>query len=116
MSTAASASACRATPQAGLALLPGAEDVSALSTEEKRAALCTLPVGTILYFPGHVMLSWGVEDGEPRCLSAAGNFLPPGSAGGEPRAVNTVAVTPLTVVRANGKTWLESLTKIIRIP
>ena len=57
-----------------------------------------------------------VEDGEPRCLSAAGNFLPPGSAGGEPRAVNTVAVTPLTVVRANGKTWLESLTKIIRIP
>ena len=101
---------------AGLALLPGAEDVSALSTEEKRAALCTLPVGTILYFPGHVMLSWGVEDGEPRCLSAAGNFLPPGSAGGEPRAVNTVAVTPLTVVRANGKTWLESLTKIIRIP
>ena len=101
---------------AGLALLPGAEDVSALSAEEKRAALCTLPVGTILYFPGHVMLSWGVEDGEPQCLSAAGNFLPPGSAGGEPRAVNTVAVTPLTVVRANGKTWLESLTKIIRIP
>ena len=48
---------------AGLALLPGAEDVSALSAEEKRAALCTLPVGTILYFPGHVMLSWGVEDG-----------------------------------------------------
>ena len=96
--------------------MPGAEDVSALSTEEKRAALCTLPVGTILYFPGHVMLSWGVENGEPRCLSAAGNFLPPGSAGGEPRAVNTVAVTPLTVVRANGKTWLESLTKIIRIP
>ena len=46
---------------AGLALLPGAEDVSALSTEEKRAALCTLPVGTILYFPGHVMLSWGAR-------------------------------------------------------
>lgn len=101
---------------AGLALLPGAEDVSALSTEEKCAALCTLPVGTLLYFPGHVMLSWGVEDGEPQCLSAAGNFLPSGSAGGEPRAVNTVAVTPLTVVRANGKTWLESLTEIIRIP
>ena len=101
---------------AGLALLPGAEDVSALSAEEKCAALCTLPVGTILYFPGHVMLSWVVEDGEPRCLRAAGNFLPPGSAGGEPRAVNTVAVTPLTVVRANGKTWLESLTEIIRIP
>ena len=45
-----------------------------------------------------------------------GKFSAAGSAGGEPRAVNTVAVTPLTVVRANGKTWLESLTKIIRIP
>ena len=78
---------------AGLALLPGAEDVSALSTEEKRAALCTLPVGTILCFPGHVMLSWGTENGEPQCLSAAGNFLPPGSAGGELRAVNTVAAS-----------------------
>ena len=66
-------------------------------------------IGGVFYFAT-------VEDGEPRCLSAAGNFLPPGSAGGEPRAVNTVAVTPLSVVRANGKTWLESLTKIIRIP
>ncbi len=101
---------------AGLALLPGAEDMSALSAEEKRALLCALPVGTILYFPGHVMFSWGAEDGEPLCLSAAGNFLPPVSAGGAPRAVNTVAVTPLTVVRANGRTWLESLTRLVRIP
>lgn len=100
----------------GLAMLPGAEDISALSAEEKRALLRTLPIGTILYFPGHVMLYRGEADGEPLCLSAAGNFLPPGSAGGRPRAVNTVAVTPLSVVRANGKTWLESLTKIIRIP
>ena len=101
---------------AGLALLPDAEDVSSLSPREKRARLRTLPVGTILYFPGHSMLSYGTaEDGEPLCLSAAGNFLPPGSAGGERRAVNSVAVTPLTVVRANGRTWLESLTRIISI-
>lgn len=101
---------------AGLALLPGAQDVSALSTAEKRALLCTLPRGTLLYFPGHIMLGWGAEDGEPLCLSAAGSFLPPGSAGGRKRAVNTVTVTPLSVVRANGRTWLESVTKLIRIP
>lgn len=101
---------------AGLALLPGAEDIAALSAEEKRARLCALPRGTLLYFPGHVMLSFGAADGEPLCLSAAGNFLPPGSAGGAPRAVNSVAVTPMSVVRANGRTWLESLTKIIHIP
>ncbi len=101
---------------AGLALLPGAEDIAALSAEEKRARLCALPRGTPLYFPGHVMLSFGAADGEPLCLSAAGNFLPPGSEGGAPRAVNSVAVTPLRVVRANGKTWLASLAKIIHIP
>ena len=101
---------------AGLALLPGAEDIAALPTEEKRDRLCALPRGTLLYFPGHVMLSFGAADGEPLCLSAAGTFLPPGSAGGTPRAVNSVAVTPMSVVRANGRTWLESLTKIIHIP
>lgn len=101
---------------AALAMLPGAEEIAHLTAEEKRAKLCALPRGTLLYFPGHIMLSFGEEGGEPLCLSAAGNFLPPGSAGGERRAVNTVAVTPLRVVRANGKTWLDSLTKIIRIP
>ena len=45
-----------------------------------------------------------------------GKFSAAGGARAASRAVNTVAVTPLTVVRANGKTWLESLTKIIRIP
>lgn len=101
---------------AGLAQLPGAQDVSALTTEEKRELLCALPRGTLLYFPGHIMLSFGAADGEPLCLSAAGNFLPPGSVGGTARTVNTVAVTPLSVVRANGKTWMESLTRVIRIP
>lgn len=107
---------CLPRDTAGLALLPGAEDISALTAEEKRRRLCALPRGTILYFPGHVMLSFGAENGEPLCLSAAGNFLPPESAGGTVRPVNSVAVTPLSVVRANGRTWLESLTKIIHIP
>ena len=59
------------------------------------------------------MLWLGGENGCPRCLSAAGNFLPEGSAGGVPRAVNTVTVTSLDVVRANGRTWLASLTRAV---
>ena len=100
----------------GLAQLPGAQSVMGWSEDDKRALLRTLPVGTILYFPGHVMLSYGTERGEPLCLSAVGRFLPPESAGDTARAVNTVAVTPLTVRRADGRAWLESLTAVMRIP
>ena len=72
-----------------------------------------MPAGAILYFPGHIMLWLGERGGCPLCLSAAGNFLPVGSAGGVPRAVDTVAATSLDVVRANGKTWLASLTRAV---
>ena len=96
-----------------LAHLPRGISLEGLSEEEKRKRLRALPAGVILYFPGHVMLWLGEENGCPLCLSAAGNFLPEGSAGGAPRAVNTVAVTSLDVVRANGKTWLASLTRAV---
>ena len=96
-----------------LARLPHGVSLEGLPDGEKRKRLRALPAGAILYFPGHVMLWLGEENGCPLCLSAAGSFLPEGSASGAPRAVNTVAVTPLTVVRANGKTWLTSLTRAV---
>ena len=99
---------------AGLARLPDSQELSGLSVEEKRALLRTQPPGTLLYFPGHVMLFCGEQAGRLLCISAAGNFQPPGSAGGW-RAVNTVVRTPLDVVRANGESWLASLTRLIRI-
>ena len=100
----------------GLALLPGAAEIKELSMREKERLLCGTPAGAILFFPGHVMLYLGRREGRLLCLSAVGNFLPEGETGGKKRAVNTVTVNSLDVVRANGKTWLESLEKIIRIP
>lgn len=96
-----------------LARLPGGIDLTGMAAAEKLAALRALPVGAILYFPGHVMLWRGEIDGRAMCLSAAGSFLPPGSAGGRVRPVNTAALTPLDVVRANGKTWLGSLERAV---
>ena len=83
------------------------------SLQEKRALLRSCPRGTLLYFPGHVMLYTGEEQGEPCCISAAGSFWPAGAAGGGERRVNTIAKTSLEVLRSNGKTWLQSLRKLI---
>lgn len=96
-----------------LARLPHGISLEGLTDGEKRKRLQAMPTGAILYFPGHIMLWLGEREGCPLCLSAAGNFLPVGSAGGVPRAVNTVAATSLDVVRANGNTWLASLTRAV---
>ena len=100
-----------------LARLPGRKnvDLTGRTPEEKRRILLRQPPGALLYFPGHIMLYCGAEHGTPFCISAAGHFAPPGAAGGAALPVNTVARTPLDVVRRDGRTWLRSLTKIIRI-
>lgn len=98
---------------ADLARLPNGIDLAGRSREEKRALLRALPAGAILYFPGHAMLWLGERAGRPLCLSAAGSFLPEGSAGGAVRAVNTCAVTTLEVVRASGEMWLDALTRAV---
>ena len=103
---------------ADLARLPGRHnlDLAACTPAEKRALLARQPPGVLLYFPGHILIYCGTREGCPLCISAAGRFLPPGAAPGQGEAeVNSVVLTSLEVVRPNGKTWLESLTRIIRI-
>ncbi len=100
---------------AGLALLPGAEDVSALSTEEKHAALCTPPVGDDPLFPGTRHAQLGCGGRRAAVSERGGKFSAAGERGGEPRGEHRRGDA------ADGgagerQTWLESLTKIIRIP
>lgn len=97
----------------GLSRLPGAIDVSRRSPGEKRAILRRQQPGTVLWFPGHVMLWGGERSGRPVCLSAAGSF---GAAEGPVRAVNTVVLTSLDVRRPSGETWLQALARILPIP
>ena len=98
---------------AGLALLPGGMDVSCRSLAEKRALLRRQRPGTLLWFPGHVMLYGGERNGKLCCLSAAGRF---GTERSQARAVNTVALTSLEVKRPSGETWLQALERILPIP
>lgn len=86
------------------------------TTEYKMKVLENAPVGTLLYFPGHIMLYLGMEEGHPVCISAVADYSTKDLPVGTIESINKTVVTDMTyVTRADGKTWLESLEKIIII-
>ncbi len=94
------------------AAIPGCtEDVSNLSDEEKAAEIAKLPVGSILFLPGHVMIYLGTEDDVNYVISAAGSLKP--AAGEEVLQQYSVIVTPLTVCRRNDSSWLSNIETLI---
>ncbi len=83
-------------------------DVKALSDEEKLELLSTMPIGTILYFKGHVFIYIGMDQNTPYVINAVGSMCI--SEQGEGVSVNSVVINPLTVRRGakyNYGTWLE---------
>lgn len=77
-----------------------------LTAAEREKYLAMLPPGALLYFPGHIMLYLGEDDGRHYVLSAVGSFVPEG---GAPICCNGVVVNELSMRRKNGQSWLESL-------
>ncbi len=68
--------------------------------------------GTPLYFSGHTMIYLGTVDGTSYVISALGSVVD--SNGYEDvQPVNSVAITPLTVKRKNGTTWLQNIDAIV---
>lgn len=69
-----------------------------------------LPAGTLLGFPGHIMLYLGTRGGKAYVISAAGSFASDDAFDGD-YSVNGVSVNSLADTRRrSGLTWLESLT------
>ena len=85
-------------------------DVEDLSQAEKEALLDTLPLGTLLDFPGHQMMYLGKVDGKYFCVSTVSSMMSPYT-GGRQRS-RTVQINDLDVKRGNGKTWLEAVNHI----
>ena len=72
------------------------------------------PIGTLLYFPGHIMIYLGMEDRVPYCISSVGNFATNQANGTVIKEVNTVIITDMKdTVRADGNSWMNSLYKIV---
>ncbi len=89
-------------------------DVGGQSDNRKTEILKDAPIGTLLYFPGHIMVYVGTVDGVPYCISSVGNFSEVENNSVRQKEVNTVVVTDmLKTKRADGRSWLTSIEKIV---
>ena len=87
-------------------------DLSELSDVDKAKTISGLPIGSMLFFPGHIMIYIGTVDGVNYVISSVGNFADAKTPVGETMEVNTYCINNLEATfRANGKTWLANLTK-----
>lgn len=82
-------------------------DLTGLEDAPKKQLLSTMSAGTILYFKGHEMMYLGSSEGEYYCISSVSSIMNPDGSGKQ--RTRSVMITPLTVKRANGKTWLTEL-------
>ena len=85
-------------------------DLAPYSPEEKLIGLESCPAGTLLGFPGHIMVYLGSVEGRAYVLSATGSFGPSRIPEGYDYSVNGVCVNSLANTRRKtGLNWLESL-------
>ena len=75
---------------------------------EKEQILRALEPGTLLYFPGHVMMYLGYENGNFYVINDVSRLVKEGET--MPVRVRSVIVNTLAVRRPNLRTWMEELT------
>ncbi len=92
---------------------PGIKSISSMTDNEKQEYVETLPAGSLLYFSGHTMIYLGTINGISYVISSFGSAC---EYEGDELVLNkiySVAITPLTIMRKTGKTWLSQLTNVI---
>ncbi len=89
-------------------------EVSKASDKEKLEILKDLPIGTLIYFPGHITIYLGMDNDMPYCISSVGDYSTKELGAGNVVEVNTVIITNmLDTTRGNGKTWLSAAERFI---
>ena len=89
-------------------------EIAEKTDKEKLEILSEVPAGSLLYFPGHLMIYLGTDNDTPYVISAVGSMATADMAEGESIAVNSVIINSLTdTTRKTGKTWLNCITKIL---
>ncbi len=86
-------------------------NLAGMKDAQKYEVLELTPAGSILYFPGHIMMYLGEENGRYYVISSTGSFIDPEVPGTEAVPYQSVMVNDLSAIRKNGRTWIESLAK-----
>ena len=88
-------------------------DLSGKTTQERCSVLDELPPGSTLHIDGHVMLYLGKSAGEYWAIHAYTGHMEQTNTGSLVyRPVMRVTISPLSLLRSNGHTFLDSLTSV----
>lgn len=86
-------------------------DITYYTLEEREALLDALPMGALLNFPGHQMMYLGAHAGSYYVVSTVSSLMSPWS--GARLRTRDVQINTLDVKRANGRTWMLSLNRVV---
>ena len=86
-------------------------DMTDFTIKKKEAVLDELPLGSILFFPGHEMLYLGKVDGRYYVIDSVSSIMKPGT--NQVQRVRSVIINPLDIKRRNGELWIESMNTAI---
>lgn len=81
------------------------------SRHARASAVDALEAGAVMGFPGHVCMYLGEANGNQYVISALGSYYFDDPEQSDPIDANSVNVNTLSVIRKNGKDWLENLTQ-----
>ena len=84
-------------------------DMKNMCSEERIKFLDALPVGTIMNFPGHVIMYLGKSNGKYYVISSTGSIMQPEDPSVRQRVRSTI-INTLDIKRSNGNTWFDELT------
>lgn len=83
-------------------------DLSDMDEDEKLNVIADLIPGSLISFPGHMMIYLGTVDNVPYVISAVGTFVAPEPGPDDKIHPDSVIITSLYVRKSSLKTWLES--------
>lgn len=95
----------------GQAVMPGKTVLfSDMDEQQRKSALNKVSAGSILYMPGHIMVYLGTAADRYYVISAMGQYIFDSTQlGKQPVNAFSVSVNDLSLLRGNGKTWLNYL-------
>lgn len=90
---------------------PEHSDLTGKTDQEKEKVLKSVPMGSLVFFNGHVMILLGEQNGDLYVISSASLFGNDDSGADD---VNTVTVNSIdSSYRADGTLWLDNVTSVI---